>query len=158
ARWCLPLRTCRCSTWWWGSRRSSSRGATSLGASRRLLLARPGRSKGDAPVKSLIAAVVAAIPGMLVGVVLWTVLATCVLVVYWVGYEFLYLGLLCSKGKFGLGWFTPPSQATQDATREWSTLLTVFAFTFGEVVAGALGAVFGGAAGVAGLRLFRWLR
>jgi hypothetical protein len=83
---------------------------------------------------------------MLAGVVLWAVVATCALLAYWIGFEFLYVGLLCGTGKYSLGWFDPPAGPTLTAVRENSALLTALAFTWGEVFAGLLGAVFGGAA------------
>jgi hypothetical protein len=117
----------------------------------------PDRRSG-ASVKNLIAAFVASIPGMVAGIVLWTVLATCLLLVYWIGYVFLFLGFLCGPGKWSLNWFTPPSASVQEATSHWAMLLTALAFTFGEVLAGAAGAFLGGATGVAGMRLFTWVR
>lgn len=99
------------------------------------------------------AAAFAALPGAVAGAVLWTVAATCLLVAYYLGYEVLFLGLLCGTGKCGLGWFTPPAPDTQDAVRGWALPLTAFAFTFGVAIAAALGAVFGAAAGAALARL-----
>jgi hypothetical protein len=109
-------------------------------------------------VRGLIVAVAASIPGILAGIAVWTVVAVCLLLVYWVGYELLYLGLLCGSGKLGLGWFVPPSQSAQKDTREWALFLTALAFTFGEILAGVLGAFFGGVAGLAGMRLLYLLR
>lgn len=100
-------------------------------------------------MKSPVAAALGSVPGALAGVVLWTVAATCLLVAYYVGFEFLFLGLMCGTGKAGFGLCAPPSQSMQDAIREWVMPLTVFAFTFGEVIAALLGAVFGAAAGAA---------
>jgi hypothetical protein len=109
-------------------------------------------------MKSLIAAILAALPGMFVGFVLWTALAICALVVYWIGYAAFYLGIVCGQGKFGLGWCLPPDPEVQQSTREYAMFFTVFAFTWGEILAIAVGAFFGGAAGVAILRLFSLVR
>jgi hypothetical protein len=80
------------------------------------------------------------VPGAAAGAVLWAVAATCLLVAYYLGYEALYLGLLCGTGKWGLGWFAPPARETQDAVRGWVLPLTAFAFTFGVGCAAAAGA------------------
>ena len=86
-------------------------------------------------MKNLVAAIVASIPGILAGLALWNALAICLLVIYWVGYVVLYLGVLCGRGKFGLGLCTPPDPAVQQIINEWSFFFTVFAFTWGEVLA-----------------------
>lgn len=83
---------------------------------------------------------------MLAGVVLWTVAVTCILAAYWIGFEFLYAGFLCGTGKYSLGWFDPPTGQAVEAVRDSTILLTAIAFTWGEVFAGLLGAVFGGTA------------
>lgn len=106
-------------------------------------------------MRGVVAVVAGAVPGMLAGVVLWTAAATALLLAYWVGFEFLWVGLVCGTGKYGLGWFDPPAGPALAAVRDSSTLLTAVAFTWGEVFAGVLGAAFGGAAvavvrGVAG--------
>jgi hypothetical protein len=95
---------------------------------------------------------------MVAAVVLWTLLATALLVVYWVGYEFLFLGFLCGTGKFGLGLFTPPSSSVQEAIRSWVLPLTAIAFTWGVVAAGLVGAVAGGTLGAVGMRLWSFFR
>jgi hypothetical protein len=113
---------------------------------------------GGGGVRSFLAAAAAAVPGMVAGIVGWTVLATVLLVVYWVGYEFLFLGFLCGTGKFGLGLFTPPSSSVQEAIRSWVLPLIAIAFTFGEIVAGLVGAVAGGTLGAVGMRLWSIIR
>lgn len=100
-------------------------------------------------MKPPVAAALGSVPGALAGAVLWTIVATCLLVAYWVGYEALYLGLLCGPGKWSLNWFTRPSAETQDAVLNRMILLTAFAFTFGVAIAAVLGAVFGAAAAAA---------
>lgn len=70
----------------------------------------------------------------------------------------LLYGFLSSKGKFGLGCLDPPSTQSVDATIEWYMILTVFAFSFGEVFAGLLGGLFVEALGIAVQRVFGRLR
>jgi hypothetical protein len=109
-------------------------------------------------VKNFIAAVIASVPGVLLGVALWTALACCLLAIYWIGYEMAYLGLVCGRGKLGLGWLAPPSPPMQEAIRGWAFFLTAFAFKVGELFAAFIGALFGGAAGVGGMRFVGFLR
>lgn len=97
--------------------------------------------------------VFAAILGSILGVVLWTALAMCLLLLYWVGYEFVFLGVLCGGGKFGLRLFDPPAAAVEQTSRECALYFTVFAFTWGEVMAAVLGAALGAVGGFGGMRI-----
>jgi len=80
--------------------------------------------------------------GALVGIFLWTALATALIIAYWIGYEFIYVGLFCGGGKLGFNWFNPPTADTQQTVRGWVIAFTSFAFTFGEALAAIGGALF----------------
>jgi hypothetical protein len=75
-------------------------------------------------------------------VVLWTALAAIALIVYWVGFVFLWCGVVYGQpgGKgFGLGWCDPPAGPDLGTV----IVLTAIAFTWGEILAGVLGATVG---------------
>jgi hypothetical protein len=82
-----------------------------------------------------------AVAGTFSGIVLWGLAATALLLVYWVGFQVLYLGVLCGEGKLGLGWLTPPAAATQESIIHAVLFFTAFAFTWGFAIAGLIGAV-----------------
>jgi hypothetical protein len=86
-------------------------------------------------MKRVIATVVAALFGMGAGVVVWTALAVVALLVYWVGFVFLYCGVVCGRpgGRgFGLGWCDPPENLAEITGA--ALVCTAIAFTWGEII------------------------
>lgn len=115
----------------------------------------PKRDAGRRNMKRVIAVVVAALFGMGAGVVVWTGLAVAALIVYWVGFVFLYCGVVCGRpgGKgFGLGWCDPPENL--GAINDTVVVGTAIAFTWGEILVALLGAAIGMAAALGLIRLF----
>ena len=107
-------------------------------------------------MKTAIATIVSACVGMLAGVTLWTIFAIVLLLLYWVGYVFLFLGVVCGRpgGRgFGLGLMDAPEDG--QVSMEYVTLLTAFAFTWGEILAGLIGAMCGGAVTLGGIKIVR---
>jgi len=95
-----------------------------------------------------------AVAGAFSGIVLWGLAATALLLVYWIGFQVLYLGVLCGEGKLGLGWLTPPAAATQETISNSILFFTAFAFTWGLVLAGLIGAVIAVRTGTIWIRRF----
>ena len=113
---------------------------------------------GGGNMKRAFAAVVGGLLGMGAGVIVWTMLAVVALIIYWVGFVFLYCGVVCGRpgGKgFGLGWCDPPENL--DQVMGAALVYTAISFTWGEIIAGLLGAVIGVATAFGLIRLFSFV-
>jgi len=106
-------------------------------------------------MKRAIAAVVAGFLGMGGGVIVWTAVAVVALLIYWVGFVFIYCGIVCGQpgGRgLGLGLCDPPDNLAEISGVV--IICTAVAFTWGEVFAGLLGAAVGVATALGLIRLF----
>jgi hypothetical protein len=105
-------------------------------------------------MKSVIATTVSAILGALAGVTLWTIFGCLLLLLYWFGYIFVFLGIICGQpgGKsFGLGLMTPPEDGT--VSMPYFIIATAFSFTWGEIFAAMIGGVCGAEAAMCGINI-----
>jgi hypothetical protein len=98
------------------------------------------------------------IGGALAGEVTWGIAAFLLLLVYWIGYEIVYLGLLCGTGKLGLGWLTPPGPANQEMISSGAMFFTAFAFTWGLALAALIGSALALRTGTIWTRRFSLVR